>query len=292
MDSKPKADSYRIATVATFDYFPFLLVFLGSLFRNVDLSKVSAINILMDECPSDLVDYLKRYSKVDVTILPAKHTFGGTHSEGWQEAVSEKLHFCKNLLTKSADSLLLIDSDILFVKDLPDFQSTTHDIIFTVIDDARERHVRNDGLRIDFIGSAVYFASPSKSLEFLDKWVHKMQELKFEGFRAPYETPALNILLQNELKLASNSYGVISDKIIAADQKYLSETTAIHLKSWGPNSESPVDNFRNRTSKRDWPAALFPPNFMDFNAYELWLLRQYSYIQSDSTTSLSGYPKI
>ncbi len=278
MDSKIKSDSYRIATVATFDYFPFLLVFLGSLFRNADLAKVSAINILMDECPSDLVDYLRRYSKVDLTILSAKHTFGGTHSEGWQEAVSEKLHFCRDLLIKSADPLLLIDSDILFVKSLPDFQRTTHDIIFTVIDDARERHVRSDGLRIDFIGSAVYFANSLKSLEFLDKWVCKMRELKSEGFRAPYETPALNILLQDELELASNSYGVIADTIIAADQKYLDKTTAIHLKSWGPNSESPVDNFRNRTSKRDWPATLFPPNFMDFNAYELWLLHQYSYI--------------
>jgi hypothetical protein len=215
-------------------------------------------------------------------MLPAKHMFGGTHSKGWQEAVSQKLHFCKQLLIESTNPLLLIDSDIMFVKDLPDFQSVSHDIIFTVIDDVRERHVRSDGLRIDFIGSAVYFRNPQKSLAFLDKWTKKMGELKSDGFRAPYETPALNILLHNELELAANSFGVIPDRIIAADQKYLNDTSAVHLKSWGPNSEAPIDNFRNRTSRRDWPAELFPPNFIDFNAYELWLLYQYSYIQGKS----------
>jgi hypothetical protein len=274
MASNGQKKPFRIATVATFDYFPFLLVFLGSLYKNVDLEKISNIEILIDTCPDELVSYLEQFEKVHLTRLAESHSFSGTHSKGWQSAVSEKLLFCKNLLTKSDEPVLLIDSDILFVKDLPDLSSGGHDIVFTLIQNEQERHTRRDGLRIDFIGSAVYFSNAPSSLEFIRLWQAKMRELIQEGYRPPYETPALNLLLQEEIEKKNSSYGFMPDDLIAADQKCTSETAAIHLKSWGPSKETPMSNFLSRSSRQSWSSHLLPANYIDYLAYELWITKQ------------------
>jgi hypothetical protein len=274
MASNGQKKPFRIATVATFDYFPFLLVFLGSLYKNVDLERISNIEILIDACPDGLVNYLEQFEKVRLTRLTESHSFLGTHSKGWQGAVSEKLLFCQDLLTKSDEPLLLIDSDILFVKDLPALSSSGHDIVFTLIQNEQERHTRRDGLRIDFIGSAVYFSNASSSLEFIRRWQVKMRELILGGYRLPYETPALNLLLQEEIEKKNSSYGFMPDDLIAADQKCTSETAAIHLKSWGPSEETPMSNFLSRSSRQSWSIDLLPSNYMDYLAYELWIAKQ------------------
>ncbi len=274
MASNGQKKPFRIATVATFDYFPFLLVFLGSLYKNVDLERISKIEILIDTCPDELVSYLEQFEKVHLTRLTESHSFSGTHSKGWQSAVSEKLLFCQDLLTKSDEPLLLIDSDILFVKNLPDLSSGGHDIVFTLIQNEQERHTRRDGLRIDFIGSAVYFSNAPSSLEFIRRWQAKMRELILGGYRPPYETPALNLLLQEEIEKKNSSYGFMPDDLIAADQKFTSETTAIHLKSWGPSEETPMSNFLSRSSRQAWSSHLLPSNYIDYLAYELWIAKQ------------------
>ena len=274
MASNRQQKPFRIATVATFDYFPFLLVFLGSLYKNVDLERISNIEILIDACPDELVSYLEQFEKVRLTRLSESHSFSGTHSKGWQGAVSEKLLFCQNLLTKSDEPVLLIDSDILFVKDLPDLSRGGHDIVFTLIQSEQERHTRRDGLRIDFIGSAVYFSNAPSSLEFIRRWQAKMRELILGGYRPPYETPALNLLLKGEIAGGNDSYGFMPDDLITADQKCTKETTAIHLKSWGPSEETPMSNFLSRSSRQAWSSHLLPSNYMDYLAYELWITKQ------------------
>ncbi len=274
MASNGQKKPFRIATVATFDYFPFLLVFLGSLYKNVDLERISNIEILIDTCPDELVNYLEQFEKVRLTRLTESHSFSGTHSKGWQSAVSEKLLFCQDLLTKSDEPLLLIDSDILFVKNLPDLSSGGHDIVFTLIQNEQERHTRRDGLRIDFIGSAVYFSNAPSSLEFIRLWQTRMRELILGGYRPPYETPALNLLLQEEIEKKNSSYGFMPDDLIAADQKCTSETAAIHLKSWGPSEETPMNNFLSRSSRQSWSSHLLPSNYIDYLAFELWITKQ------------------
>ncbi len=274
MASNGQKKPFRIATVATFDCFPFLLVFLGSLYKNVDMERISNIEILIDACPDELISYLEQYEKVGVTRLSESHSFSGDYSKGWQGGVTKELLFCQDLLTKSDEPLLLIDSDILFVKDLPDFSSGGHDIVFTLIKDETERHRRRDGLRIDFLGSAIYFSSALSSLEFIRHWQAKMRELIMGGYLPPYETPALNLLLQEEIERKHSSYGFMLDDLIAADQKCTRETAAIHLRSWGPSKETPTRNFLSRSSLQAWSSHLMPSNYMDYLAYELWIIKQ------------------
>ncbi len=73
MASNGQKKPFQIATVATFDYFPFLLVFLGSLYKNVDLERISNIEILIDTCPDELVNYLEQFEKVRLTRLTESH---------------------------------------------------------------------------------------------------------------------------------------------------------------------------------------------------------------------------
>jgi hypothetical protein len=274
MDSESTRKTFRIATVATLDYFPFLLVFLGSLFKNVDTSRISTVEILVDELPKDLHEYLERFDKVRLHHSDKQHSFQGAHSAGWKGAVSEKLVFCRGLLTHNTSPLLLIDSDILFVRDLSVFENITHPVTVTLINDPSERHVRRDNLKIYFIGAAVFFNDAVRSANFVDDWLSKMRELERDGYRLPHETPALNLLIEEYVSDNRVDLGFIPDDVIAADQKIKEETVAVHLKSWGPTSNSPYENFMLRSSRVSWPANLNPASYLDFTAYETWLIHQ------------------
>ena len=274
MGSNHNHKPFRIATVATFDYFPFLLVFLSSLFKNVNIDRISSIEILVDTLPEDLRQYLEQFEKVRLNYTDSRHRFAGAHSDAWRCAVSEKLFFCQRLLAKCDDPLLLIDSDVMFVRDISIFENKLYSLIVTLVNNEHERHVRLDGINITFIAAAVYFSDALKSLEFIERWLRRMRKLESDGHYVPHETPALNLLLEECLREGRDDIGFVADDIIAADQKIKDETIAVHLKSWGRTLNTPRENFVLRSSKVAWPAELNPLNYLDALAYESWLVHQ------------------
>jgi hypothetical protein len=99
-----------------------------------------------------------------------------------------------------------------------------------------------------------------------------MRKLELDGYRLPHETPALNLLIEEYVLEKKMDLGFLPDDIIAADQKIKEGTLAVHLKSWGPTSNGPYENFMLRSSRGAWPAHLNPTNYLDFLAYETWLV--------------------
>ena len=283
MGSKNTTNRFRIATVATFDYFPFLLVFLGSLYKHVNTNRISTIEILVDVLPDDLRKYLESYEKVRLHFTNRHHEFSGAHSEGWRSAVSEKLIFTKQLLEDSKEPLLLIDSDVMFTRDLDIFDQNVNSVIVTLINSENERHIRRDGLKIFFIGAAVFFQKAALGLEFIDRWMSAMRGLEARGYRTPHETPALNLLVEEYISMGREDIGFMLDDVIAADQKIRDGTVCVHLKSWGPTSNNSRENFMLRVSRVAWRAEHNPVGFLDCLAFERWLLRQVYPTEFDGT---------
>jgi hypothetical protein len=278
---------YNIVTVVTFDYFPFFLIFLNSLFRNVNCERIRKIYVVADQLPEEFFHYLSGFEKVEVIMDSERISFTETHGESHRQATLRKLAACKLIFQWSEIPLLLIDSDSLFVSDIFDFFGSDHDLLVTLISNSNERHVRKDGIPINYIGSSVIFNKKKQSLDFIEKWL-SLAEYVAQNFSPPCETPALNLLLESELQSKDLKIGVMKDHHVSADQNIYQGTSVIHLKSCGPAPCSPLENFLTRISLREWPVHATPANYLDAMCYERWLLYQRGYLQFTSSPPVRG----
>lgn len=267
--------NFNIATTATLSYFPFLSSFIGSYFYHHRAGLSNKFFVGTDDFPASIRRKLQQYEGIEIfPLLKESLPFDGVHGEAWTNAVSNKLEMAKEILERTNEPLLLIDNDILFVDSIADLFHVDHDIVVTHIQSERERHVRRDGLPINFIASAVLFNNVEKSKEFIKAWQGLMR-LLMEKTVPPFETPALNVLLnqiasgqREDLKL---NIGVIQDTVIASDQSKKIGTRAVHLKSWGPSTVSAIENYWRRSSRRSFDGEDFAPAHLDALAMEDWL---------------------
>ena len=265
---------FNIATTVTFSYYPFLLSFLGSYFYQHRGGLAGKLFIGIDQFPEFALRKLSQYEGVElIPVIQNSRQFNGVHGDAWTHAVAKKLDMAKQIIAQTQKPLLLIDNDILFIKPIDELFKIDHDIVVTHIESERERHVRKDGLPINFIASAVFFNTPEKSISFINEWQAVMSMLT-EKTVPPYETPALNVLLNQITSGSKNlglSVGVIKDSVIASDQASKKNTRAIHLKSWGPSKLGAVDNYWARCSRRSFDRTEFAPAHTDYLAMEDWL---------------------
>jgi hypothetical protein len=266
--------NFNIATTATLSYFPFLSSFIGSYFYHHRAGLSNKLFVGTDDFPASIQRKLQQYEGIEIfPLLKESPPFDGVHGEAWTNAVSNKLEMAKEILERTNEPLLLIDNDILFVDSITGLFHVDHDIVVTHIQSERERHVRRDGLPINFIASVVLFNNVEKSKEFIKAW-QSLMRLLMEKTVPPFETPALNVLLnqiasgqRKDLKL---NIGVIQDTVIASDQSKKVGTRAVHLKSWGPSTVSAIENYWRRSSRRSFDGEDFAPAHLDTLAMEDW----------------------
>lgn len=267
--------TYNLATVATFSYFPFLLSFLGSFFYQYRTDFPGKLILGVDSFPVPFKDSLSQYRNVELVELTQDlKCFEGVHGDSWRRAVSKKLEMSAAVLQKTQQPLLLIDNDIVFTARVDDLWEANYDVVVTRIENSMERHVRRDGLLIDYIGSAVFFKNVEKSLLFIKGWQTLMSDLEKKTY-PPYETPALNLLLNSSfLSLNQINVGIVKDHVIACDQCMMKETRAIHLKSWGPSKDGSIKNYWSRVARGGFNKTFHAASHLDFSLYEKWLLHE------------------
>lgn len=124
---------YNIATVVTFDYLPFFLVFINSLFKNTKHELIKTIYVITDRLPSEFIDYFQSYEKIRLISDEASLNFSGAHGEAWKKAVGKKLISCQIILQKDTLPLVLIDSDTLFIDDISHYITNDFDVLITYI---------------------------------------------------------------------------------------------------------------------------------------------------------------
>lgn len=276
-EDRTKVRRYNIVTFVTFDEFPFFLIFLNSFFRNVEHELVDRIYVVIDKLPVEFLSYLSQFERLEIIVsetcldasAPPPVANCGTSLGG-------ALMACQAILLKSELPLFLLDSDAVFVGEVAQYIHTGHDVLVTSISNPAERIVRRDGLKINFTSSALVFNNTEASLRFIERWQDKVRYVAC-NFDAPYEDPALNLILEEEVTSQTLSIGVVSDQHVFADQFIYPETKILHLKTWDVNNGGPIESFYSRIARRQWAPEHAPANYLDALCFERWIVHQLGY---------------
>ena len=230
---------YNIFTVANEAYVPFLEIF---------------VNSVLDKCPEvnhiiigdvGLGEYRKHFSKKDKVILldcECDNDFTGIHSDGWAKATRQKtLSLLKLMKCMDFDiPLIMIDNDVCVLKDLSPLIDNRYDIQIT----SRPPVTNPAGFVLKEIASFMIFNRYSNSKRFIETWISKMKELEENNEQLPHETPALNLVVEEN----SNhlSIGNLEEKISCAPRVVTDDSYAAHFKSVMTQKCDKVTNFEMR----------------------------------------------
>ena len=210
---------YNIFTIANSGYFKFCRIFVESLHKNLDLSKINKIFIGDTGLTKNELKYLSMYDKIEVVSTDYVSKDTSLWSEDWLNVVGFKTKLLRELVKKEEVPIVMIDLDCMFVNDF-------HDLVFGIFADEnpikvcyRKEHP------IPYIGSFVSIGDKEKGINFLDKWIEKIEN--WGG--VPKESPALSQLCE-EVNVCE-----LDEKIICAycDSKEMEEWAVkiVHFKS-------------------------------------------------------------
>jgi hypothetical protein len=252
---------YNILTVASKSYYPFLDVFLNSLFKNgntEDLNKLYIVDIGLGKYRNNLLKSDK------IVYLDADHedVYSGVHSSGWYKNVSAKTRKLKYVLENSVpdEPLIMIDSDVLILGDISELIDLNFDMQFTTM--SAGSHLSASGVEISEIACFVICNNIKKSLEFVELWIKTVNGFLEERRLPPHETPAMNLLLRRHEFVQSQSLdidfpdiindfkiGYLDENIACSDLIVYPNSKTLHFKSNGGTQANPVVNFIYRIQK-------------------------------------------
>ena len=231
---------YNIFTTANKSYFPFVDVLVNSITENCpNLNRIYIVDCGLGEYRK----YLQDKPNVCIMDTDILDEYSGVHSEGWVKATQQKTRILYKLLTTMdlEDPLVMIDSDVLVLKDFESVIDMDYDLQVTTMQTGG--HTRADGIFIKEIASFLVINDWTLGKHFVWKWIKQMEEFGKNGTPFPHETPALNITLQNNTDL---KIGYLKELEVCADQELVDETLSVHFKSNGSTTDNPVVNFEKR----------------------------------------------
>lgn len=242
---------YNILTLASRSYFPFVDIFLNSLFANSDLEKINKIYLILVDM-QDLSDELRKSDKIVLINHDSSDEFSGVHSKGWYNNVKLKTYFLNKILSEipENESLVLIDSDSLIVKDFSEIINKEFDLQITQMSSGA--HVSNSGIKISHIASFMVFNHNLKSKLFVKKWIENIDYLIKENKKLPHETPAMNKTLSDEKIVHDTKIEFLDDRIVSSDLFVGPKTKILHFKSIHGNSHNDLENFEFRVFGVEW----------------------------------------
>lgn len=278
---------YNIFTTANKSYFPFLDMFINSLFKNANVDNIDTIYIV-DMGMGDLKDHLLKSDKIKFIDAGILDTFSGVHSEGWYEATKQKTVYLHKILHEVSNPVIMIDSDTLVLEDFSSIIDSNYDMQFTFMSEGS--HKGASGVVISEIACFVVCNNIEKSRKFVQMWIDQMQMFRLNQVPKPHETPAMNLLLRhfekddesrkNESRTVNNhgltelKFNLLNDRLVCSDLSIYPETKVIHFKSTGTNKLTPQYNFVSRLQN----VKCFSPKYsnLDYNdylnreAFEIW----------------------
>jgi len=228
---------YNIFTIANSGYFKFCRIFVESLHQNLDLSKINKIFIGDTGLTEEELEYLSTFDKIEVVSTDYVSKDTSLWSEDWLNVVGFKTKLLRELVNKEDDPIVMVDLDCMFVNDF-------YELVFGIYSDENPIKVcyRKEH-QIPYIGSFVSIGDKEKGLQFLDKWIDKIEN--WDGI--PKESPALSELCKEE------SVCELDEKIICAycDSTEMIEWSSkiVHFKSRYKFNNF-EDDFKDRTITR------------------------------------------
>lgn len=238
---------YNIFTVVSKSYYPFLIIFLNSLYENVDLEKINKIYLVLIDM-DEFIEDISMNEKVIIINHNSKDMYSGVHSEGWYENTKLKTVYLNKILSEISEdeSLVLIDSDTMVCQDFSCLINKDFDIQITQMSEGS--HISRAEVLISHIACFVIFNNIIKSRIFLKKWISEMEYLRINNKKLPHETPAMNMVLLDEETILNMKIESLDDRISCSDLVLYPETKILHFKSSPGPKNNPIDNFEKRVN--------------------------------------------
>mgnify|MGYP003113914938 CR=1 FL=1 len=239
--------NYSVLTTSDKSYFPHLKILINSILDKCDLKKLKNIYIIDNGLDDEQKNYfLNKTDKIIVHTTGLKTNFkGGTWGEDWQINVKSKTVHLHNMISHLEEPLLLLDADMLILKDLNSLLEKGGDIQVCL----RDGHPPGTPHPIPYIGSYFFSINHKKALPFVWDWMNLTQSKTGKG---AHESPSLTQCVKHYLK--TDNINIVSLEQELVDRYYpppTENTIIVHFKG-----SRLFDNFDEQFSAKitnsDW----------------------------------------
>jgi hypothetical protein len=170
---------YSILTLANSSYFKFLTILINSSLDKCDFDKIDNFYIFDTGLESHQIEWIhSKHKKLKVIATNLNTGYeGGPWGKDWLANVKNKTSILYQLHVHLQTSLLLVDSDMMFVNDPYSLIQYGGDIQVCIRPDHPTK----------YIGSFIFILEPTKVTEFIYDWMTEVQLTN----TMPPESPSL-----------------------------------------------------------------------------------------------------
>ena len=161
-------EKYSVYTILNSVYMKFGKIWINSMYDKVDMDKIETIFIGDTGLSEDDKKYLQKYDKVKIidTNISDTDTEFKMWDDKWHNSVSQKTKLFRELVRTQDLPIIMLDADLLFLKDISCLIDAEYDIQVCFRNHER-REVKHS---MDYLASYVC-ANDKKALKFLDTWI-------------------------------------------------------------------------------------------------------------------------
>lgn len=208
---------YNIVTTLNNDYMPFGILFINSLFDNIDLDYINKIYVFDTGLNDTDRNFLQLFPQVEIMETPHNTKKVQMHDKQWQKNVYSKTSFLLQVIKKDNLPTIMMDSDCVFVSNFFDLLDPSKDFLLC------ERSRANFS---KYIGSFFVAHNVEMAEEFINHWIKEIES----GTGKHKESPALARIANSY-----NNIGTLPEHKVSffspTGKAPTHETRIIHLKS-------------------------------------------------------------
>lgn len=236
---------YNLLIMLNDPYVKLATLFFNSLYKNTNINNLNKIIVnnigLSNENKKKLI---KKYSKIEFYETNKNIGFTKMHSEEWIESLTYKTKSLLNIIKNNNNlPIIMIDTDMLILKDFNKFINTNFDIQFCKREFESPR--RDINMSMKYIASFMIVNKNSEVvISFLNDWIDEIKNMIKNKLKPAYETPSMCKMIEKYKKILN--FDELDERNISCDKKYIENITyIIHMKSVG-KEEGEDGNFNNR----------------------------------------------
>ena len=236
---------YNLLIMLNDPYIKLATLFLNSLHKNTNIKNIDKIiinNIGLNDKNKKLLK--KKYKKIFFYETEKNFGFSKMHSEEWLESLTYKTKSLLDIIKNNSNlPIIMIDTDMLVLKDFSNFINTNYDI--QVCKREFESARKDINLSMKYIASFLIINKNSDIvINFLNDWIKEIKNMIKQKLKPAYETPSLCRMIDKYSSVLK--IDELDERNISCDKKYIENITyIIHMKSVG-KEEGENGNFENR----------------------------------------------
>ena len=231
---------YSIVTLANSAYFKFLTILINSSLDTCDFDKIDKFYVVDTGLEIDQVEWIRsKHTKMEVitTNLNTKYN-GGPWGADWLVNVKSKTSLLYQLHTHLQTPLLLVDSDMMFVKDPYFLSAYGGDIQVCIRPDNPTK----------YIGSFIFILNPIKVTNFIYDWMTEVQTTNV----MPPESPSLCKMIErwrDMIHITEIDQSIVN---VLYPNQLIADSVIVHFK--GSDLVNDLEHqYNKRLGTNGWP---------------------------------------